>query len=201
MKLIGLSGYPGSGKDTAASALLARGWKRLAFGDRLKEGAFRCDPIVGIEIPPWYSRNQPRTIRLSWAVAKYGMEGAKRKFPEARRFFQRYGTEGGRDIHGQDCWLKVVREAFDSFESMPPEEQPAGAVITDVRMRNEYDFVKERGGMVYFIERESLDYVPDHGSEAYQFPFDGRIQNNWPVNRLHNDLLELVGENVHVLNP
>jgi len=33
---VGLIGLAGSGKDTAAAALLAVGWRRMAFADRLK---------------------------------------------------------------------------------------------------------------------------------------------------------------------
>jgi dephospho-CoA kinase len=34
---IGLIGLAGSGKDTAAMALIAHGWRRMAFADHLKE--------------------------------------------------------------------------------------------------------------------------------------------------------------------
>lgn len=37
MKLIGLIGAAGAGKDTLASALIQRGWRRIAFGDPLKD--------------------------------------------------------------------------------------------------------------------------------------------------------------------
>ena len=37
---IGFIGLAGSGKDTAAMALTARGWRRMAFADRLKSLAF-----------------------------------------------------------------------------------------------------------------------------------------------------------------
>jgi len=37
---IGLIGLAGSGKDTAALALTERGWRRIAFADRLKEIAY-----------------------------------------------------------------------------------------------------------------------------------------------------------------
>lgn len=35
--IIGLTGYAGSGKDTAAEVLVRRGWTRLAFADKVKE--------------------------------------------------------------------------------------------------------------------------------------------------------------------
>lgn len=38
---VGLMGLAGSGKDTAAAALLAVGWRRMAFADRLKSLASR----------------------------------------------------------------------------------------------------------------------------------------------------------------
>jgi len=37
MKLLGISGYARTGKDTAALALIEEGWTRVALADRLKE--------------------------------------------------------------------------------------------------------------------------------------------------------------------
>lgn len=37
MKIVGITGYAGSGKDTAAAGLIADGWTRIAFADRLKK--------------------------------------------------------------------------------------------------------------------------------------------------------------------
>jgi hypothetical protein len=41
MKLIGLCGYARTGKDTAAGALVANGWSRVAFADALKDEVVR----------------------------------------------------------------------------------------------------------------------------------------------------------------
>jgi len=38
---VGLIGLAGAGKDTAALALVANGWRRVAFADRLKSLAFQ----------------------------------------------------------------------------------------------------------------------------------------------------------------
>ena len=40
-RLVGLAGYAGSGKDTAAEILMAAGYQRLGFADPLKELATR----------------------------------------------------------------------------------------------------------------------------------------------------------------
>lgn len=37
--IVALAGYAGSGKDTAAEALIELGWKRMAFADPIKEVA------------------------------------------------------------------------------------------------------------------------------------------------------------------
>jgi len=190
LKIIGLSGFPGSGKDTAAEALLYRGWKRLAFGDKLKQGAIGIDPIVGVEHQPWWRRSPPKLIRLNQAISKYG-DAAKRKFPEVRRFYQRYGTEGGRDVHGRLCWIKIIERQL--LEFIVSDNPPPGVVITDVRFPEEHELIKGRSGSVYYIERSGLDYAPSHSSEQYQFPFDGKIVNDWEIDRLHNDILALAG--------
>jgi hypothetical protein len=56
---IGLIGFAGSGKDTAALALMDRGWKRVAFADALKGRAL----YLG-----WDGRKDDRGRRLLCAL-------------------------------------------------------------------------------------------------------------------------------------
>lgn len=128
--LVGFTGIAGSGKDTAAQCLV--GYTHLAFADKLKIGALAVDPLIPVG-PDAYG--QYSFVRLSKLVAELGWDEAK-KNPEVRRFLQRYGTEGGREIHGDDCWLKPIKKSvqYELSESRRVK-------ITDVRNDNEADLV------------------------------------------------------------
>ena len=46
--LVGITGYAGSGKDTAALALLNNGFERRAFADPLRAGLLGIDPWLPV---------------------------------------------------------------------------------------------------------------------------------------------------------
>lgn len=156
-RLIGLTGRAGAGKDEAAKALVAAGWTRDAFADRMRTAVLALDPWADLGdrvfgIPP---------RRLSELVGTYGWDHAKREFPEVRRLLQRFGTEAGREIHGEDCWVDAL---FSAYDHAPPA---GGLVITDVRFDNEARAVRDRGGLVVRIVRPDVEALPGgHASEA-----------------------------------
>ena len=87
--LIGLTGPPGCGKDTAADHLVKNhGFVRVAFADTIREVALTIDPY-------------DHFFRLSDVINLIGWDRAKRQ-PEVRRLLQVIGTEAGRDVHGAD---------------------------------------------------------------------------------------------------
>ena len=45
--IIGLTGYAGAGKDEAANALTAQGWRRFSFADAVRELLLEINPIIG----------------------------------------------------------------------------------------------------------------------------------------------------------
>ena len=115
---IGLIGWAGAGKDTAARALLERGWNRVAFADAIKTGAYHLG---------WDGRKDDRGRRLLQDIgmalrafdenfwihkAQNLMKGGPCVFTDVR--FQNEAdfirSEGGiivRVIHG---WLAAVDE-------------------------------------------------------------------------------------------
>ncbi len=146
MRVIGLCGAARSGKDTAAEGLVTHGWTRMAFADPVRAGLLGVNPNV--DVTPllccwgrWFPRE---IIPLQQAVAKYGWERLK-TLPEVRGLLQRYGTEGGRDIHGFDCWIDHARTRL-AFAG-------ERIVFTDVRFANESRFIQKQGGKVVRIER------------------------------------------------
>ncbi|MFC8721374.1 hypothetical protein [Kitasatospora sp. NPDC057198] len=149
---IALIGRARSGKDTAAGVLREYGFTRLALADPLKAMAYDVDPVVGTEL---LGVHAPAPVHLAEAVDRYGWEAVKDRFPEARRFLQRLGTEGVRRHVTADFWIEQVRRSAAAIGGP--------VVVTDVRFVNEVDALRNAGFAVWFIDRGGAD--GDHPSE------------------------------------
>lgn len=158
--LIGLHGYAGAGKDTVAKLLGDYGYERIAFADKLREALIGLNPVVVVE--------GGRGIRLAPLVRAHGWDKLKRSVPEVRGLLQRLGTEAGRNIHGEDVW---VRLALCSV--LPADNR----VITDVRFPNEAAAIRTRGGVMVNVLRPGCGPVNDHASET-PLPCDYTIHND-----------------------
>lgn len=160
--LIGLVGAKRAGKDTFAEGLVALGWKRLAFADRLKSVALATDPTLDVRV-------SGRRIRLSEVVgSKPGWEGAKED-REVRRYLQNLGT-AVRDFLGSTAWIDpVLREAAfyraPGFGSLGEWHHGTPVVVTDVRFENEVEAILNAGGRIVKIERAGLAPDDSHVSE------------------------------------
>lgn len=178
-KLIGLTGLAGAGKDEAAKALIADGWVRDAFADRMRKAM--------LDLDPWLVEWDGHPVRLSQIIAEEGWDQAKRNYPEVRRLLQRFGTEAGRDIHGVNCWVNALFRDWSNETWL---------VITDCRFDNEAQAVRERGGIVVRIERPGLERLPGgHASEAGVADelVDYVIDNDGTVSQLHARIREIAG--------
>ncbi|MEU8133267.1 hypothetical protein [Streptodolium elevatio] len=172
--LIGLSGYARSGKDEAAKALVAGGWRQVAFADKVKDFVCALDPMV-----PSTRGGQP--MRLSTVVARRGWDYAKTWYPEVRVLLQRAGTEAGRRILGQDIWIDAL------FRDIA--EEPA-VVISDVRFPNEAQAIADRGGLLIRIERPGVGVMPHESETALDdWPFDHVLVNDGTVEDLHRKVV------------
>lgn len=176
-KLIAFMGVAGSGKDTAAQALIDLGWERVAFADAVREALLALDPYL------MHDPDMPDfSVRVSSQVAYSGWERSKNS-PEVRRLLQRMGTEAGRNIHGPDCWTNIARRKI--------EAAGGPVVITDCRFANEAAMVRGMGGRVIRIDRPGVGPKNDHASERLEFDPDFTIQNDGTIAELHEKVLEL----------
>jgi hypothetical protein len=164
-RLVGLSGFAGSGKDSVAAVLVGNwGFARVAFADAVRDVLYAVDPVIN-------TRDDFIPIRLSEVVDGYGWDIAKRD-PEVRRLLQRVGTEAGRDILGQDIWVDVgmrkADKALGRYTADPRTRPPPpakGVVFTDVRFDNEAHRIREAGGVIVYVRRPAVQPVNDHVSE------------------------------------
>lgn len=181
--LIGLSGFSGAGKDTAAAAVLNLGWRRVAFADKLRQVAYALDPIVVVDSGP------AGPVRLAELVDTLGWEATKRSYLEVRRLLQRLGTDAGRQVLGDDLWVEAALGDLHG-----------PTVITDVRFRNEAAAIRARGGFVFRIERPGVGALVGadgqvHPSETALagFDFDAVLENGGSPDDLAALMVEAVG--------
>lgn len=190
--VIGLHGYPTSGKDECAKILaeITGGeFERVAFADPVKQSALACDPIVFVHFSEYVfeggsdggSKTQLEGYyRLSWLVQVVGWTEAK-KCEQVRRFLQKLGTEGGRDIHGQDCWCKIATRKINDARNFGKH-----VVATDVRFDTEIQTIQWFGGEFWKVTRPGVGPVNNHKSENQlpDFLFTEFITNDGGLNCL-----------------
>ena len=165
---IALMGRAGSGKDTVARYLVqVYGYRRIAFADPLRSMALAVDPIISADAEVGGAVTRVvRADRLSDVVGRLGWEGAKRHYPEVRRFLQRLGLEGVREHLGDDTWVEI---AIAEISRIRADRMPV--VVTDVRFRNELDALRRWNFLPVWVERPGVS-AGSHLSEAELGPED-----------------------------
>lgn len=161
--LVGFVGLKRSGKDTAAQALVDRGWTRMAFADPLKEMSMKLRG-VWVEVPEGVHLDAAVPVlrgsaghggsfaQYHYVVEALGMEQAKELIPDVRRLLQTLGTDCVRGTFGSTAWSGLaeqnIHEALTRGESV---------VLTDVRFDEELDLVRRLGGITIGVWRGDLD--------------------------------------------
>lgn len=157
MRIVGLTGAAGSGKDTAAQMLaeiMPGTSKRQGFADSLKLSAARIaypgmEVAEGVAFCNW--------LKTEGRVQIAAEDGEVVSDIDGRMFLQRYGTECHRDVFGQDFWLEaVLPEGRDDCDLL---------LIPDVRFDNEAQRILDRGGEVWRVVRPDVEPVAAHSSE------------------------------------
>lgn len=159
VRLIGLTGRAGSGKDTFAGFLNKHiNFEPYSFAGPLKDA---CCLLFG-----WTRHQIDHDREFKEAVdPRWGFS--------PRRAMQLMGTEYGRQLLREDLWVHMAQVRLD-------ETRKAGLLITDVRFENEATWIRANGGLVVHIFRADLPTVEGHASESgveYQ-AHDAVIRNN-----------------------
>jgi hypothetical protein len=141
-KLIGICGFIGSGKDTAAQYLIDNhNFTKLSFASALKDvvaAVFGWDRVL-LEGASPESRAWRERVDTWWA--------ARLNMPHLtpRWVLQYWGTEVCRTGFHQDIWVAALENQIRLIDS--------DIVITDCRFKNELDLIKKLGGSTVRIER------------------------------------------------
>lgn len=148
-RIIALTGYAQTGKDSVAAALEAEGYERKASGDLVRQVLYAMNP--------WVPDGDNAMVRLQELVDRIGWERAKVENAEVRRLMQDGGTEGARAVLGEDVWINATIATL----------QPTRLyVVTDARFPNEADLLRGHGAEVWRITRPGVGPLNDHGTET-----------------------------------
>lgn len=184
--IIGLAGFAQTGKDTVGQILVrSHGFKRLAYADAIRKFLLAIDPFV-------WSDLQMGGVRLSTVVPNHrtdskGWEGAK-TMPEVRRLLQLTGSEGGREVLGEDVWVNIVTE---QIKCMPEQD----FVVTDCRFKNECWSISDLGGKIVRVLKDGVGPPNTHSSEMdiLTWPYDDYINNNGDMVFLEREVVRILG--------
>lgn len=160
--VIGLNGRLKSGKDTTFQIIqeLYPHAERVSFADKLKDSAAASlnmsrdsleklknieDIQLGLIFPASEEYDEIFNEMIEWSMT-------------IREYLQRYGTESHRDVFGTDFWVdQALPLDINHFDRL--------IVVTDVRFPNEVQRVKDVGGTMWKVERETATAFGAHPSE------------------------------------
>jgi len=181
--IVGIGHIKQVGKSTAAQALCAQlGFHEISFAGPLKELAYKMDPLVQSGVPTNIGAGRGR---LQWVINSLGWDRAKEQMPEVRRLLQNLGV-AARETFGEDFWIDMAFRV-DRVENV---------VISDVRFQNEFNAIKDRGGMLIKIirpGREAAGHISE--TELLSVPddeWDCIIENRGTVLELEAAVVDAV---------
>jgi hypothetical protein len=198
--LIGVVGFIGSGKGTVGDLLEENGFIKDSFAKPLKDA---CSIMFGwprelLEGDTEVSRNWREEPDSFWSE-KFGY------FFTPRLALQLMGTEAGRNVFHQDVWVI----------SLLNRAKGKDVVVTDVRFKNEINYIQQNGGVIVRVRRgEEPDWyklaedaaagfssaimgMKDKGIHQSEWDWVGSefnytIDNDGTVNELGNKVKELL---------
>lgn len=202
--IIGLLGFIGSGKGTVGDILVENNFTPLSFAGVLKDAVssiFGWDRAL-LEGDSDESRVFRETVDDFWST-KF------RKPITPRYILQYFGTEVCREKLLDDIWVSSLERRI---------QQHANVVITDVRFKNEINFLKSIGAVFVQIDRKEtrpewygfLDFLDRSTFEAYansqqihksEYDWYGNplidyiIENNGTLQELELKVLDVIVNN------
>ena len=204
--IIGICGFIGSGKDTAANYLVGwHGFRRDSFAGALKDAVAQVfgwdrELLEGLtpEARHWREQTDP------WWAERLGMPHLT-----PRWVLQYWGTEVCRQGFHDDIWIAALENRL--------RQRTGHTVISDVRFPNEVAAIRNAGGRIVWIRRGAdpewcttliemrqnstlgicTDYMRQFGVHASEWAwvgtrFDAVVDNNGSVEQLYDSLKNLV---------
>lgn len=167
-RVISISGFIGSGKDTAADYLIANyGFKKLSFAGALKDAVaavFNWDRNLLDGATP-----QSRMWRDQ--VDKWWADRLDMPNLTPRWVLQYWGTEVCRRGFHKDIWVAALENRLHNIAN--------DVVITDCRFQNELESIKNTGGTTIRISRGPKPVWYDAAAMYNKYPENVRDNSLW----------------------
>jgi hypothetical protein len=172
-RIIGIAGKARSGKDSAASYLFAAyGFTRIALADPLKLAA---QQMFGLTDAQTWSDAVKEEVIPFWGLSP-------------RQMFQRLGSDAVKPVFGNDHWVKRFKISYALLKDTDR------VVVPDIRFEYEADMIRDLGGLMIHITRDSAAPVSAHVSEAgiLHKPGDVSVSNNFTLQDFYDALDKVV---------
>lgn len=214
MRIIGLTGSKGAGKDTAFLAI--REWSeergllavRRGFADKLKLSFARVFyPGIDQEAAIEWCDKIKQNGQFHWYLA--GQPILADDQSHGRQMLQNYGTEAHRDVFGLDFWVDQLLPRDEAKmhwgldgPDLPDHKLPDFLVITDVRFENEAKRIRWHRGQIWKIVRPDVEDGDLHASEAgLSSDFcDWAILNDGSIEVFETRIKSMMTDHYHTLN-
>jgi energy-coupling factor transporter ATP-binding protein EcfA2 len=171
-KLIALTGPAGSGKSTAAEALVEHGWARVKFAATLKN-MIRCMGLTDEHIEG-HLKEQP----VEWLGGR-----------TPRYVMQSLGTEWGRRMVHPQVWVWLTQR-----EIMGHLAAGRNVVVDDCRFDNEAHMIRQLGGKIVRLTGRG-GIAGGHESENGVSFWDMTIRNDEPLEEFKGRVVYVLGGN------
>lgn len=161
MKIVALSGYSRSGKDTVGKILVDHwGAERRALADPIR--------AVLMEMDLWLHDG----VKLNNLLNDHGWDWVKAHYSEAVDWMIGLGNGMRRHVN-PDVWIPAMFK----------DPQPELLVVTDVRYPNEMNALVRAGAISWRIEREGCQ---PRGMDSFldDYKFTSYIENNGTLEEL-----------------
>lgn len=224
-RLIAVSGVKGSGKDSVSSMLqyclsvpkmfrqyffyknfkkwIKPKYKRIAFADPLKK---MLSDLLNIGLDKFYIREFKEgciinisTLEGSWLGEKLSDSKFNKLVKQLdpslmesnlslRQLLQYFGTEIMQKYFGKRVWINSTMQNRSEY-----------TIISDLRFIEEYNAVKEKKGVVIYVNRPNYEFG-QHASEREMKEllesdkYDFIINNNGSIEDLFNQIKELTND-------
>lgn len=169
-RLVAFSGPAGSGKSVAGMLLVHQGWARVKFADVLKAMLTAYYEITGLDPADIEARIEGNLKELPDPLLKH---------QSPRHAMQTLGGDWGRNLMHKELWVNAWRKRVQLLMAAGYD-----VVVDDLRYPNEENAVRDLGGEIYQIQRETPKDVPSHASEDHVCDADEVIENNGSIRSL-----------------
>jgi hypothetical protein len=178
--IIGIGGWAFAGKDAVAEILERdHGFGRTYMSYPLEQALLKLDPLIYVSVHETHEVGIGGLVngcgRYSMIHRQVGYDRSK-KILEVRRLLQVLGTEVGREMFGEDVWVKQAQGNIDRLLDGTREH----VVITGIRFVNEFRMIVRERGQTWWINRPGIEPVNAHVSDntLSASDFDRTIEND-----------------------